>query len=376
MKTVQERLTSAMKAGNLAWWEMDLPSGTVRYNDNKIQMMGYTAEEFHAEHYSDFTNLIHPDDYEKTMQAMRDHLEGKKERYEVDYRIKTKEGKWLYFHDRGTITQRDAKGKPAKMTGIVVDISDRIKMEKELIHKNELYQEAFTQAIFYHDLLVHDINNIMQSILSSVQLSELLLVETPSSERIRELLTNIEINIGKGANFIRQVNELAKILEDKSGTPKIDLLESINKAVDYTKTIFPNKEGKITFQVKSTIPKGNVILGDLLIDALTNILRNAIQHNNKELIVIQIILSEITHEEQHRIKIEIIDNGPGIDDEYKEKIFSKSYKTRTESSGMGIGLYLVKKIVESYQGHIHVEDYKVEEEKLGSNFVIMLPIKD
>ena len=82
----RKRLEATMRAGNLAWWEMELPSGTVRFSDEKAAMLGYPPEGFTT--YHDFTALLHPDDREPTMQAMRDHLSGNAEQYAVDYRIK------------------------------------------------------------------------------------------------------------------------------------------------------------------------------------------------------------------------------------------------------------------------------------------------
>ena len=98
---ITERLDLCLSAGNLAWWEMDIKTGKVIFNENKVKMLGYSMNDFRDVDYTAFTNIVHPDDYEKTMKAMRDHLDGKKKLYEVDYRIKTKKGEYKWFHDRG-----------------------------------------------------------------------------------------------------------------------------------------------------------------------------------------------------------------------------------------------------------------------------------
>ncbi|MFW6421868.1 MAG: PAS domain-containing protein, partial [Candidatus Bipolaricaulota bacterium] len=77
----RDRLERAMEAGNLAWWTMELPSGKVNFNERKATMLGWKPKQFN--HYTDFTELIHSEDHEKAMKVMKDHLEGKKERYEV-----------------------------------------------------------------------------------------------------------------------------------------------------------------------------------------------------------------------------------------------------------------------------------------------------
>jgi PAS domain S-box-containing protein len=110
-KANEFRLDSAMEIGSLAWWEMDLPDGTVRFDDRKATMLGYPPEKFR--HYTDFTQILHPDDDKPTMQAMKEHLEGIEARYHADYRIRTSDGTYRWFRDVGGITRRHADGSPA-----------------------------------------------------------------------------------------------------------------------------------------------------------------------------------------------------------------------------------------------------------------------
>lgn len=114
------RLNDAMDAANMAWWEMELPSGAVFFAENKTRMLGYNKKNFF--HYSSFTDLLHPDDYDGAMKAMMDHIEGKKDIYETKYRIKTKSGDYRTFYDRGKIVQR--KGENIRIAGMVLDVTN------------------------------------------------------------------------------------------------------------------------------------------------------------------------------------------------------------------------------------------------------------
>jgi PAS domain S-box-containing protein len=134
----ETRLNYAMEIGNLAWWEMDLPGGEVRFDDRKAAMLGYSPDLFH--HYSDFTALLHPDDLEPTMQAMRDHLSGTLARYYTEYRIRTSDGSYRWLRDVGGITGRQADGTPATVTGIVIDITAGKRVEESLRESEERYR--------------------------------------------------------------------------------------------------------------------------------------------------------------------------------------------------------------------------------------------
>lgn len=123
-------LNDAMEASNTAWWIMELPSGVIFFHQNKIKNLGYSNKEIEKfTHYSSFTHLIHPDDYERTMQAMRDHLEGKTDHYEASYRIKSKDGTYHHHFDRGRIVAK--VGDNIAVSGIVVDIPDKYWLEPE-----------------------------------------------------------------------------------------------------------------------------------------------------------------------------------------------------------------------------------------------------
>lgn len=124
LNAIKERLNLSLKGAKLAWWDYDVESGKVEYSPQKAEMLGYTVEEFPDDVY-EIMKLVHKDDYDLAMQAMRKHLSGEKELYECEYRIKNKNGKYNWFADRGKIMEQSADGKPKRVTGIVFDISDK-----------------------------------------------------------------------------------------------------------------------------------------------------------------------------------------------------------------------------------------------------------
>ena len=144
LRLTQLRLDSAMQAGNIAWWEMDWKTGNVIFEKRKAQMLGYPVEQF--SHYSDFTQLVHPDDYQPIMQAMRDLISGINKQYEVDYRIRTRDGEYLWFHDIGTISDYASDGSPSKVTGLVINITGRKRAEVQLQESEEKYRILVEKA--------------------------------------------------------------------------------------------------------------------------------------------------------------------------------------------------------------------------------------
>lgn len=124
---LKQLLDDALSSSEFAWWEWDIQNNHVVFNDLKATMLGYSPEEFHDVGYQAFTELLHPEDYERTMQAMRDHLEGPVPIYQVDYRIRRADGTYTWYMDRGSIIGKDSYGKPKRLRGIVIDLGDHLR---------------------------------------------------------------------------------------------------------------------------------------------------------------------------------------------------------------------------------------------------------
>jgi PAS domain S-box-containing protein len=136
-----DQLEIALEAGNLAWWSMDCLTGAVRFHRRKAEMLGYEPGRF--AHYTDFTALLHPDDLAPADEAMRAHLRGTAPDYRVDYRIRTSAGNYVWFQDIGRVSQRDEQGRPVRVIGFVLDISDRKRTEAALRDGEERFRTLF-----------------------------------------------------------------------------------------------------------------------------------------------------------------------------------------------------------------------------------------
>lgn len=133
-------------SGNLGNWYWNVRSNEVTFNPLIVTALGYDVKELPAEvPYHFFTDLLHPDDYPRTMEAMRAHLEGSAPVYEAEYRILAKDGSYRWHYDRGRITRTDEEGRPVLLAGIAFDITVRRQRDSE--QQNAIHNE---QAI--HDL--------------------------------------------------------------------------------------------------------------------------------------------------------------------------------------------------------------------------------
>ncbi|MGC9530279.1 MAG: PAS domain S-box protein [Candidatus Bipolaricaulaceae bacterium] len=143
LRKQRAKIAAATQLGELAWWEMELPSGRVTCDDRKLEMLGRDPAPFQGAHYAASMELVHPDDYQRTMQAMRDHLEGREPLYTVDYRMQTADGGWLWLHDQGAVIERHPDGSPHRVLGLVVNITERKQAEEALRASEQRYRLHF-----------------------------------------------------------------------------------------------------------------------------------------------------------------------------------------------------------------------------------------
>ncbi|MHA1723247.1 MAG: sensor histidine kinase [Promethearchaeota archaeon] len=232
------------------------------------------------------------------------------------------------------------------------------------------YQEAYERANFYKNLFAHDMSNIIQSISLSLELCEKLKEEKDFflSEKFRHLYSIIKSQIANAKLLISNINKLFSLENEPLELKPVNLHEYLNKVIKYIQKGFQEKELKIEIETIDNV--NEVQANDLLFDVFMNILSNAIKYNENECIE---ILVKISNSDLNMVKIEIIDNGIGIPDVLKEKIFVQGYKELKGKKGMGIGLSLVAKIINYYGGKIWVENRIKRDHSRGSNFSILLP---
>jgi len=194
------RLELAMKVANMAWWEMDIKTGQVIFEKHKAEMLGFSVDKFH--HYSDFVDLLHPDDKPQAMQAMRDHFSGKTNKYEMEYRIMSESGNYIWFYDIGSVINRDDQGNPINVAGLVIDISKRKQVEQELIKAKEKAEESDLLKTAFLQNMSHEIRTPLNGIIGftdllsegNVSKKELKLFTAlihSSSDRLIEIVNNV-----------------------------------------------------------------------------------------------------------------------------------------------------------------------------------------
>lgn len=114
---------------------------------------------------------------------------------------------------------------------------------------------------------------------------------------------------------------------------------------------------------------------DLLRDMFTNLVGNAVKHTGDHAHLV-ISLDRVGEDGLDYCRVLVEDDYPGIPDDFKKRLFNRSLKGTPWAKGMGLGLYIVKTLVESYNGRVCVEDRIQGDYTKGAKFMVMLPSID
>jgi two-component system, cell cycle sensor histidine kinase and response regulator CckA len=144
-RKTQERLDLALKGADLGLWDLHVQTGQAVANQRSAEMAGYSLDEI-EQNFSFWERLLHPDDRQRALEKVSNHLAGLTDNYEDEYRVRHKSGDWRWLFSRGKVTERDQDGIPLRMTGTYLDITDRKTFELQVAEANELREEIVSES--------------------------------------------------------------------------------------------------------------------------------------------------------------------------------------------------------------------------------------
>jgi PAS domain S-box-containing protein len=336
----------------------------IRWNEAFREVSGYTNDEIASMKAPD--SYYSEEDLIKAAEAIEKALNTGVTTVEMS--LITKDGLTIPFEYTGKIFK--SLDGDLLIVAVGRDITERKIAEQELKESEKKYRDAYNHANFYKELIAHDVNNILQSIHSSVELYKLSKEKPEMFKEKKDFLSSITENVFRGSKIASNVIKLSELEETKIPLDLVDINTNLMDAIVFTHKIYQSRH--LDINVEGLEEVHYVMANDLILDLFQNALMNAVKHNINSVIEIKTRISEIQLENIKYCKIEFIDNGVGIPDDKKELIFQRRLINERTTRGMGIGLSLVKQIVDSYNGKIWVEDKVKGDYSKGSNFVILI----
>lgn len=359
-----KKLSSAVEQSSASVIITD-KSGNIEYvNKRFCQATGYSFEEVYGRNPRLLkSGQMPPDEYKKLWTTISSGKEWKGE-----FHNKKKNGD-LFWETALISPIRNSRGETINYLAIKEDITDKKKIEQELILAKEKAEESNKLKTSLLSNLNHEFRTPMTGILGSAEI----LKDEISDPKQLELIKNIQRSGWRLMNTLNSILELSQLeaLQLHEISTEIDISE--NLALMLEDNVLQAEEKGLQFNLE--IKKSSIIIfadKHYLKQAINNIIDNAIKFTNKG--EISVVLEELRIKDKNWCSIIIKDTGIGIDLKQLDNIFtefrqiSEGYGRNYE--GAGLGLTITKKIIEQMGGRIIVESQL----NRGSIFTLMIPV--
>jgi PAS domain S-box-containing protein len=385
LQKTTERLALALNSGEIGCWEWDIQRNLLVWDDRMYELYGELKATNSQIPYEIWSNAIHPDDRQATETILQQAVLGEAE-YDCEFRVIHPDRSVHFIKAYGKIKQ-DTQGNAQSMIGVNFDVSDRKQAEAQLKKINEELLRATKLKDEFLANMSHELRTPLNSILG---MSESLQEEVLGSLNEKQL-TAISTVESSGEHLLALINDILDLSKMSAGMMELDI-ESVsvknlcNSSLVFVKQQAFNKRIQIDSHISTHI--NNINIDERRIkQVLINLLTNAVKFTpNQGFVNLRVAIGsgdtwqgEATIPQQLRdrnsptILFQVVDTGIGIAAKDLQMLFQPFVQVDSalnrQYEGTGLGLALVKQIVELHGGQVMVES----EVGQGSCFTVALP---
>jgi PAS domain S-box-containing protein len=359
------RLQNIIESTYVGTWEWNVQTGETVFNKIWAQIVGYTLDELSPISIRTWESLVHPEDGRKSEELLERHFSGELPYYDLECRMKHKDGHWVWVQDRGRVITRTSDGKPLMMFGTHTDITER-----KLAESKTIELEALKRTSQAKSELLANVSHELRTPLASIKGFIETLIETDvkwSKQQQLDFLQSADKETDRLTFLIRDLLDMSRIESGKMVLDKRSYLvsEILDSASGVLSVIAVKHKLKISsFPDLPPLQVDKVRIGQVI----TNLVENATKFSTEgSPIVIEV------KADGDRAIFSVEDQGEGISQEVVDNLFSRFFQAERvvsgKTKGTGLGLAICKGIVEAHGGKIWVES----REGQGSKFSFSIP---
>ena len=358
LRESERKLKFEQKIGNIGGWSWKIDSDIAEWSEQVYKIFKAPRK---VASYELAKSLVHPDDLVKWENTIS-HAVETKEPFRFEYRAVRSDGKIIWVHNE-TETLIDEKGEFVGYRGIVQDITERKRLEDELIRAKKLESVGLLAGG-----IAHDFNNILTVILGNVSMAKR---QVASEDEIFEMLNDAEMASVRAQTLTKQLLTFAK-----GGAPVRVTTSIKNLLKESSSFALRGSNSTCEFSIAKDLWPVDVDIGQM-----SQVINNIMTNSNQALPeggIIQVAAENLIIEDTlgiqvkpgRHIKISITDQGVGILEKHLLKIFDPYFSTKHK--GSGFGLAITYSIIKKHDGHITAES----QVGVGTTFHIYLPASD
>ena len=362
----EERMRVAAEAVNLGIWEWDLSKDEIWATNARRALLGLPASGTIA--LDDFISRLHPDDRDRVRRTMDDAIQSGED-FDSEYRLILPDGIVRWMSTRGSVHFDDA-GKPSRVLGISIDITERKQAELDAQQDRAELSHLSRVALIgeMSTSIAHELNQPLAGILSNAAAGQRFIDQGDVNlGEIRELLGDIIADGRRASDVMRGIREMVK--KGQVARRPVDLNEVVMEAV---RMVSPDAVLR-SCQVETSLDASlRTIEGDpvQLQQVLLNLMINAFDAMRETPVSRRKVVIATQSNGDATVRTSVRDYGAGISEEMRDRLFDPFFTTKSE--GLGMGLAIVRSIVESHGGTITIENA----DGGGARFGFVLPANE
>ena len=371
LKQTEGRLRTALEAAHMGAWEWDLVTNELSWSPNYAELVGFDSSNC-PKTLQGWAATIHPNDRSKAHETLSHTLQSGSE-LTNEYRIIKPTGEIRWLKCKGRIEWND-QGEPVRMVGVTQDVTASKHQELQRTQLLETEKAARVEAETANQnkdeflaIVSHELRTPMNAILGW---AKLLRTRNLDSGSVDQALATIERNAESQSQLIEDLLDISRIIRGQLNLKlmSVNLYAVVSAAIEGVKLSASAKQLQIEF---SSVDLDAIISGDpkRLQQILLNLLTNAIKFTPQGgKIIVQLISNNTTAE------IQVIDTGIGIQSDFLPHVFDRFRQDQSNSAseeGLGLGLAIVRQLVELHHGSITVDSAG---ENQGATFTIRFPL--
>ncbi len=375
-RATQGVLQQAAQAANVGLWICDTQAGRVQFSHEWKQQLGYADDEIY-DSFEEWECRLHPDDRERACAMAVAYLAAPWPTYEQEFRLRHKDGSYHWILARGAVYD-DAEGKPARIFGVHIDITERKLSEiereqmREQMREQLAWQERLSAVGQLAAGIAHDFNNI----LSTISIYAEMLRDAPDlPDRARARTQMIVEQVQRATRLVRQILDFSR--QSVFDRHPLDLLPLLKEEVRLLRQTLPESiEVRLEYVHGEYVVEADPGRMQQLVMNLAVNARDAMPEGGTLGIA-------LTHRAalpkgippvpgmapETWVEIVVSDTGTGIPPEHLAHIFEPFFTTKEPGKGTGLGLAQAHGIVAQHGGQVAV----ASEPGVGTIFAIYLP---
>jgi PAS domain S-box-containing protein len=353
LRQSEVRLKLALDAANDALFDWNMQTDEVYFSPNYYKMVGYEPGDMPA-----WRAMIHPDDKARVLAATQEIYDRKRDNSVLEYRLKTRSGEDCWVLSRSRVIEKDDQGNPVRLVGTHVNITERKRVEAER-------EQLIADLNAYAHTVAHDLKTPLVGIMGYSNLLATYFEEEIDHQEAQSLLKEIERSGEKMNEIVDTLLLLASVRQSGIETKPMDMGSIVKETLSNLALIVEDAQARII------MPEANTWQDALgyapwIEEVWANYISNAIKYGGTP----PHIELGATLEDDHMVRYWVRDNGTGIAPTEQARIFDPFTRLdRFRSQGHGLGLSIVKRIVEKLGGQVGVESTPGQ----GSTFSFTLP---